>query len=109
MKKVSLYFGLVLLFVSTGFTNSSKNGAELQIDFDASQSTIRINYTPQGIVYNLLIHVNDPKGRTVFLENRYNVSGNYQCSFDMKKQPKGTYLVEIIGDDKHINKQIELK
>lgn len=109
MKNIPLYFGLVVLFISTGFTNVSNSGVELQIELDTNQSAIQINYTPQRIVYNLLIHINDSKGRTIFLENRYNVSGSYQCRFDMKNQPKGTYLVEIIGDNNHINKQIELK
>lgn len=108
MKKAPLYFCLVVLFLSGGFTYQ-QNVAELQLSFDARRQAIQVNYIPQGIVSNLLIHVNDSKGQTIFLENRYNVSGNYQCNVDIKDQPKGAYFVEVISDSKHINKQIDIK
>lgn len=108
MKKAPLYFGIVVLFILVGF-RLKENADELHINFDSSRQAILVNYTPKGVVNNLLIHVNDSKGQTVFLENRYNVSGNYKCSVDIKGQPGGSYFVEIIGDSKHINKQIDIK
>lgn len=109
--KINLCFYLIaFLLCSSAFVIAqTSNANELNIFSDSNLQNIQINYQPQGVVYNLLVQVSDSNGHTIFLDNRYKFSGNYLKSFDMKNQKKGVYFVQIIGDDKHINKKIELK
>ncbi|MES2590257.1 MAG: T9SS type A sorting domain-containing protein [Bacteroidota bacterium] len=109
--KPTLFFYLIFILVLSPLLSSAQqsDGNAIKIYSDSSHQNIQIDYEPQGMVYNLLVQVSDSSGRTIFLDNRYKFSGSYQKSFDMKNQKKGIYFVQIIGDDKHINKKIELK
>jgi hypothetical protein len=106
---MEFFLGLFLSVFSAVCIGQPAEYNEFNIFNDKEHQSITIAYDAHDIVYNLLVHISDKSGRTVFLDNRYKFSGNYSRSFDMKKREKGMYYIEIIGDNKHINKQFELK
>jgi hypothetical protein len=83
--------------------------AEPKVIVDSVHRSIAIDFSRPNMVYNLLIHINDSTGTTIFLENQYRFKGHYNRSIDMQKPGKGTYFLEVIEDNKHTNKKIVLK
>jgi hypothetical protein len=107
-KKIIMSIACLIAFSSLLFAQASK-GTEPKIQVDAVNQNVDIDFTRTNVVYNLLVHINDSTGITVFLDNQYQFTGHYKKSIDMKKQKKGTYFIEIVEDNKHTNKKIVLK
>lgn len=108
--KINLFFCLfsLLQFSAAFVVGQSKDESVVNIFSNINLNNVSINYNTHGIVYNLLVKISDQEGRTIFLDNKYFFKGNYQQIVDMTNQKKGFYYVEIIGDEKRINKKIEL-
>jgi hypothetical protein len=70
---------------------------------------VSVDYQPEGAVANLLVQISDSGGRTIFLENKHKVSGNYHCTFNASEWKGGVVYVQLIADDKHFNEKIKLK
>jgi hypothetical protein len=111
MKNIVACIGLLIVFPAFLFaqvSNKDKN-IDPQINIDNITKNVSIAFARTNTVYNLLVHLNDSTGNTIFLDNQYQFKGQYNKSIDMKKQKKGTYFLEIIEDNKHTNKKIVLQ
>lgn len=81
----------------------------LLVSCSNNDSIITINYQPSGVVYNLLVQISDSGGRTIFLENKYKISGRYQCKYNASVWKEDFVYVQLIADDKRFNKKIKLR
>src|ERR1051326_8015938 len=110
MKKKPILFSVFFLLISiSSFAQTvpeKKN--DVQVHSDSLNQIINVEFPAQATIYNLLVHLNDSAGNTLFLDNQYKFSGNYKRSINLKKQGRGTYYLEIIKDNEHINKKIKL-
>ena len=70
---------------------------------------VSVYYQPEGAVANLLVLISDSGGRTIFLENKHKVSGNYRCTFNASEWKDDIVYVQLIADNKHFNEKIKLK
>jgi len=111
MKKTFLLSKIVFLLIVFPFFSQAQTAkvAEMKIQTDSIHQKIDIDFTTSNVIYNLLVHLNDSTGQTIYLDNQYLFSGHYKKSIDLKKQGKGTYFLEVIKDNEHLNKKIVLK
>lgn len=110
LKKIAKF---ILLFISFAILSKAQNATigtdQIKIESDSILNLITIDFNVQDIVANLLVYLVDSDGHTVFLDNKYNFSGIYKKSIDMKNQGKGFYLIEVSEDSKHFSRKIEFR
>lgn len=83
-----------------------------------SQFNTRCAVTDKGVdiamdikkpVYSLLVRIEDPGGRTVFLDHKNNFKGEYRRSADLKTTHAGKYLLTVDGDGKKFSEELIIK
>lgn len=80
----------------------------LEVANDLFKNKVNIEFSAKQEIYNLLVLITDEHGKTIFLDNRYHFTGNYNKSIDFKSYDKGVYLVKIISDHENVTKKIDI-
>jgi hypothetical protein len=72
----------------------------------AAGEPLRIRFTEEQRIENLLVMITDTLGNTLFLDNKYRFEGEYQQSLDLSRAGKGKYRLSIIADQRRSNRDI---
>ncbi len=99
---------IFFLFCKAG-VGQSTSANTLLVSSSSNDSLLTLNYEPLGMVNNLLVQINDSGGRTIFIDNKYRFSGNYQAVYDVSLWKADVVYVQLIADEKHFNKRVRLR
>jgi hypothetical protein len=103
MKKV-----LVSFFVLLASHFYSQVNTDVKIKEIASKK-ISVEFTCSSETHAVVVMVSDSSGTTLFMDNRFRFKGPYKWDVDLKKQPRGSYTLDVIRDDNKYSTTFTLK
>lgn len=68
-----------------------------------------ITFSSAAVIDNVLVLVHDPKGQTVFLENKNRFKGEYRKELDLQGLSPGDYTVQVYNDHEKMRSRVRLE
>jgi hypothetical protein len=107
------YIIVFLLAIGQSFVANSQNKKEtkvydLKINMDSSNQSINVEFLAKNKISNLLIHINNERGETIFLDNQYDFLEKYNKHFNIKDQIAKSFSIEVIADKETYFKTIAI-
>ncbi|MBI2722049.1 MAG: hypothetical protein HYX39_07735 [Bacteroidetes bacterium] len=108
-KILLLYF--ILLFTGINLRAQAYKviPPNIKIINDSIDSKVKIDFKTDWEIDNVLVFITDPKGNTVFLENKYRFTGKYTKNVDLTPAGKGDFLLTIICDDEEVKRKLIIR
>lgn len=106
---ILLLFMLFLAGINLQAQTNKVIPRNLKIVNDSINSKVEIDFKTDWEIDNVLIFIVDPKGNTVFLENKYRFTGKYSKIVDLAAAGKGDFSMTIICDDEEVKRKLIIR
>jgi hypothetical protein len=106
MKKILFAGILFCLLIPFPGLSQAKNDISVNVQ---DPKKIKIDFFADKEIGSVLVMISDTLGQTIHMENRDRFKGSYSQTFDLWKQKKGTYLVEVSRDADYYKTKCVLK
>lgn len=104
---------LIFIFLLTGINLQAQTykviPRNLKIINDSINSKVEIDFKTDWEIDNVLVFITDPKGNTVFLENKSRFNGKYSKIVDLVSAGNGDFSLTIICDDEEVKRKLIIR